>query len=189
VNKAAMSEKPAAVEMDEMDMDMDDDEAYVRPVSAQKPVASAPVLRGLPSRQPSTAPAQPSKPLTKVEQLRQKIKNDLYDSDAWNQLVLEYQNRPIAEARETYEEFLRVFPTAGRWWKYYAEQEISARNFDAAEKVFMRCLPSCPSVDLWKSYMKYVLDHKSKLPNSKDVRLLLKVYELLIYALRPSGLH
>jgi cleavage stimulation factor subunit 3 len=126
---------------------------------------------------------QASRPLTKVEQLQRKVAVDAYDTDAWSQLIMEYQNRPIGEAREVYETFLRIYPTAGRYWKYYAEQELAARNYDAAEKIFMRCLPGCPMVELWKCYLKYILDTKAKQPNAKD--LVIHAFE---YALANVGL-
>lgn len=76
--------------------------------------------------------------------------------------------KDISIARPIYEEFLKMFPTAARYWKFYIEHEIGAKNYHNAEKIIARCLVQCPNVDLWKTYLKYVMDVKGKLPNSKD---------------------
>jgi hypothetical protein len=60
---------------------------------------------------------------------------------------------PVEKARPTLEGFVAVFPTSARYWKYYIEQEISARNFEAAEKLFARCLLNVPDIDLWVTYL------------------------------------
>lgn len=91
---------------------------------------------------------------------------------------MEVQQGPADTARPVYEEFLKVFPTAGRYWKYYAEHEIQAGNFDQAEKVFMQSLPSCPNIDLWKTYIKYILDHKAKHSGQRDT--VLKAFDFAI---------
>ena len=36
--------------------------------------------------------------------------------------------RSVDEARETYERLVEIFPTCGRYWKLYIEQEVTAIN-------------------------------------------------------------
>jgi cleavage stimulation factor subunit 3 len=103
-----------------------------------------------------------------MERARERIKQDLWDTDAWTTLIMEAQMKDISVARPIYEEFLKMFPTAARYWKFYIEHEIGAKNYHNAEKIIARCLVQCPNVDLWKTYLKYVMDVKGKLPNSKD---------------------
>uniref|UniRef100_A0A6B2KZI8 Suppressor of forked domain-containing protein n=2 Tax=Arcella intermedia TaxID=1963864 RepID=A0A6B2KZI8_9EUKA len=103
---------------------------------------------------------------------------DKYETDAWATMISEAQGKPIAVARIIYEEFLDVFPTAGRYWKIYIEQELAANNFDQVEKLFTRCLKQCPNVDLWKCYIKYILDYKAKqFTSSQEV---INVFEFAI---------
>jgi cleavage stimulation factor subunit 3 len=116
--------------------------------------------------------------LDRKEALRQKIAADKYDTDAWTQLIMEVQSGPVDVARPIYEEFLQVFPTAGRYWKFYAEHEIQSGNYDNAERVFMQSLPACPNIDLWKSYIKYIVDFKSKLPGQRET--VLKAFDFAV---------
>ena len=37
-------------------------------------------------------------------------------------------DRSIDEARETYERLVEVFPTCGRYWKLYIEQEVTVED-------------------------------------------------------------
>lgn len=114
----------------------------------------------------------------KIELARERIVKDEFDTDAWMTLIAEVSQKPITTARPTYEEFLQLFPTAGRYWKIYIEHELRANNFDQVEKLFTRCLKQCPHVDLWRTYLKYVTDYKSKLPNSFEE--IIKAFELAI---------
>jgi len=58
-----------------------------------------------------------------------------YDLDAWNILLRELQTRRIEDVRPLFEKLVKIFPTTGRFWKIYIEQEMKARNFDKVEKV------------------------------------------------------
>jgi len=44
--------------------------------------------------------------------------------EAWSILIREAQNRPIIEVRPVFEKLVSVFPSAGRYWKIYIEQEV-----------------------------------------------------------------
>jgi cleavage stimulation factor subunit 3 len=69
---------------------------------------------------------------------------------------MEAQNKDISIVRDIYERFLKQFPTAGRFWKLYAEHEMAAKNYDNVAKIFSRCLLYVPNIDLWKSYLNFV---------------------------------
>lgn len=92
----------------------------------------------------------------RIDVAETKIRVDFYDTDSWVSIIAEAQTQPIERVRETYERFLQAFPTAGRYWKSYAEQEMTARNFDNVEKIFSRCLTRVPNIDLWRCYINYV---------------------------------
>lgn len=48
-----------------------------------------------------------------------------FDLDAWNILLREMQQRKIEEMRQLFEKLVKMFPTTGRFWKMYIEQEVS----------------------------------------------------------------
>jgi cleavage stimulation factor subunit 3 len=81
------------------------------------------------------------------------------------------------------QEFLKIYPTAGRYWKQYIEHELSSKNFDNVEKLFQRSLRQCLHIDLWKTYIRYILDFKAKNPNSREE--VLRAFE---FALAHVGL-
>jgi cleavage stimulation factor subunit 3 len=64
--------------------------------------------------------------------------------------------------REYYESFLKQFPTSGRYWKYYAENELSFGHVDQVQSIMQRCLLKCPNIELYKFYIQYMLDTKYK---------------------------
>ena len=43
-----------------------------------------------------------------------------------------------------------------RHWKKYAEVEITAGYTQQVNTIFSRCLLSCPSVDLWQTYLTFI---------------------------------
>ncbi|EIE19849.1 Suf-domain-containing protein, partial [Coccomyxa subellipsoidea C-169] len=62
----------------------------------------------------------------------------------------------LAEQKAVLEEFLEIFPTAALYWQRYAEAEIRAGNVSGAKSVFSRCLLTCLSVDLWRTYLRFI---------------------------------
>lgn len=104
----------------------------------------------------------------KIEQALKNVRADPYDLQSWYVLLKDAENRPIDDVREpVYEKLVTVFPI-GKFWKAYIEQEISNRNFERAETLFQRCLMKVMSIDLWKTYLKYVKDTKANLPDYKE---------------------
>ncbi|KAG0343607.1 mRNA 3'-end-processing protein rna14 [Podila humilis] len=89
--------------------------------------------------------------------LEQRIAEDIYDTDAWLQLLKDVQNEnDIAKVREVFERFLKVFPTSSRHWIDYAEFELKHHHFTEVEAIFQRCLRLVLSADLWKYYLNYI---------------------------------
>jgi len=112
-----------------------------------------------------------------------KIQYDPFDIESWLILLRDAQSRPIEEVREpVYERLVALFPI-GKYWKMYIEHEIRYRNYDLVEKLFQRCLRKVLSIDLWKTYLKYVKDTKNKLPDYKE-----KVAQSYDFALDNIGL-
>lgn len=60
----------------------------------------------------------------KLQRAQKTIEESLYDLEAWSLLIREAQNRPINEVRPVYEKLVNTFPSAGRYWKIYIEQEV-----------------------------------------------------------------
>ncbi|KYQ88973.1 cleavage stimulation factor subunit 3 [Tieghemostelium lacteum] len=113
--------------------------------------------------QPTTSQLinQPKKSI-QIEILENRISIDLYDTEAWTLLLGEIQSQPIDNCRAIYERFLGHFTTAGKYWKVYAEQEMQARNYDLVEKIFFRSLRNVRNVELWRTYITYIRQHKSQ---------------------------
>ncbi|KAG8277908.1 Cleavage stimulation factor subunit 3 [Homalodisca vitripennis] len=62
------------------------------------------------------------------------IRDNRWDLEAWGVLIREAQTRYINEVRPFFEELVANFPTCGRYWKIYIEQEMRGRNFEKVEK-------------------------------------------------------
>ncbi|CAG9794407.1 unnamed protein product [Diatraea saccharalis] len=82
-----------------------------------------------------------------------------------------------------YEKLITAFPTTGRFWKIYIEQEMKARNFEKVEKLFQRCLMKILNIELWRLYLNYVKETKCMLPTYKE-----KMAQAYDFALEKIGL-
>lgn len=60
----------------------------------------------------------------KLQRAQKTVDESPYDLEAWSILIREAQNRPITEVRPVFEKLVTVFPSAGRYWKIYIEQEV-----------------------------------------------------------------
>nr|CAG4649981.1 EOG090X026K [Sida crystallina] len=104
----------------------------------------------------------------KLARAEKAIEANPYDLEAWGQILREAQLRKIDDARVYFERLITEFPTSGRYWKMYIEQEMRARNYDRVEKLFQRCLIKVLNIELWKLYVNYVKETKSALPNYRE---------------------
>ncbi|RVE45605.1 hypothetical protein evm_009718 [Chilo suppressalis] len=111
------------------------------------------------------------------------VEANVYDVDSWSLLIREAQTRPINEVRSMYEKLITAFPTTGRFWKIYIEQEMKARNFEKVEKLFQRCLMKILNIELWRLYLNYVKETKCLLPTYKE-----KMAQAYDFALDKIGL-
>lgn len=117
----------------------------IQPVAIQNPSPSA-ANSPFGSTTEETAPAESPQGNTPVvtrsdNVLEQRIAEDMYDTDAWQQLLKDVQNEnDIAKVREVFERFLKVFPTS------------VSQTYDA-------CLKNV------KSHSRYADEQKNKIPN------------------------
>jgi len=58
-----------------------------------------------------------------------------YDMESWSLIIRDAQNRNIDTARPIFERLVTTFPTTGKFWKMYIEQEMRSYNFEKVEKV------------------------------------------------------
>ncbi|KAF2368245.1 Suppressor of forked [Trinorchestia longiramus] len=101
-----------------------------------------------------------------------------YDMEAWSLIIRDAQNRNIEETRYIFERLVSIFPTTGKFWKMYIEQEMRAYNFEMVEKLFQRCLTKVLNIELWRLYITYVKETKSSLPTYREK--LSQAYEFAI---------
>merc|ERR1712179_521271 len=59
-----------------------------------------------------------------------------YDMESWSLIIRDAQNRNIDTARPIFERLVGTFPTTGKFWKMYIEQEMRSYNFEKVEKVY-----------------------------------------------------
>ncbi|KYN44814.1 Protein suppressor of forked [Trachymyrmex septentrionalis] len=104
----------------------------------------------------------------KLQRAQKTVDESPYDLEAWSILIREAQIRPIIEVRPVFEKLVTVFPSAGRYWKIYIEQEMKMRNFEKVEKLFQRCLMKILNIELWKLYLSYVKETKASLTTYKE---------------------
>ncbi|XP_075220656.1 cleavage stimulation factor subunit su(f) isoform X2 [Lycorma delicatula] len=104
----------------------------------------------------------------KLQRAQEAINENQWDLEAWGVLIREAQTRWIQDVRPFFEQLVTGFPTTGRYWKLYIEQEMKGRNFEKVEKLFQRCLMKVLNIELWKLYLAYVKETKATLPTYKE---------------------
>ncbi|KAG4305368.1 hypothetical protein PORY_000924 [Pneumocystis oryctolagi] len=118
----------------------------------------------------------------RVGQLEDQIALDERDASPWLKLIKEYQNRnKIEQARDTYERYLKIFPTAAQQWIDYADMELTNNEFIRVETIFSRCLRSVLSIDLWKFYLDYIRRVNNVSTGGAQARLVIsQAYEFVL---------
>lgn len=53
------------------------------------------------------------------------VKDNPWDLESWGILIREAQIRSVGEMRPFFESLIASFPTCGRYWKIYIEQEVT----------------------------------------------------------------
>ena len=98
--------------------------------------------------------------MTIYESARKKLIENKFSIESWNILIKDAlvrnhkqnlnlatkninqtftkQDKPIDKAREFFEELVGNFPTCGRFWKIYIEEELKAKNYRNVEKVHFK---------------------------------------------------
>eukprot|EP00116_Pleurobrachia_bachei_P015971 sb/3476233/ len=101
----------------------------------------------------------------KLQKAEAKLKIHPFDMESWIILIKDAQEKHIDHSRKVYERLMSTYPTCGRFWKLYIEEELKCHNFEQVEQLFQRCLLKVLNLDLWKFYLTYVKETKKGLPN------------------------
>mmetsp|Transcript_30945 Transcript_30945/g.68528 ORF Transcript_30945/g.68528 Transcript_30945/m.68528 type:complete len:867 (+) Transcript_30945:78-2678(+) len=95
--------------------------------------------------------------LNRVRQLRSQSATAQYDLPAWEEVIADLNALQASDAtRQAFEEVLATFPTAVVQWIRYVEVELSAQNTAAVKQIFGRCLLTCPNIELYTHYLRFV---------------------------------
>ncbi|KAI9031293.1 hypothetical protein DFJ74DRAFT_655243 [Hyaloraphidium curvatum] len=148
---------------------------------------------------PSADPAVPPRPTEtkknsavpptrqdRFQKLELRIANDPWDTDAWLGLLGEAMRRGEQSIiQDSFERFLKQFPTSARHWIAYADFEIARGDVQRIESIFARCLRSVLDVDLWNCYLSYV---RKRYNNDKDATHRSTVQKAFEFVLQNVGL-
>ena len=93
----------------------------------------------------------------KSQSAYERIQEDAYVTESWMTLLSDIQKVPISRVRWIYEHFFELFPTAGKYWKLYAEQELAAGNLEKVQDILNRALMTqhVLDIELWKFYLNF----------------------------------
>jgi tetratricopeptide (TPR) repeat protein len=97
--------------------------------------------------------------LDSILNLESIVKKNIYDMKSWK-LLLSYAlnaelERDILISRRIFEFFLQIFPSAGKIWYCYIYMENKNKT-DKVESLFLRALPQCIYLPLWKYYFDFL---------------------------------
>ncbi|OAT07053.1 mRNA 3'-end-processing protein rna14 [Blastomyces gilchristii SLH14081] len=120
--------------------------------------ASQPANRSISSTPTAAAAPRGRLPHDRVGILEDRIQADPRgDTDAWLELINEHRSRnKLDSAREVYERFFKIFPSAAEQWVAYANMESENNELYRLEQIFNKSLLSIPNVQLWSVYLDYV---------------------------------
>ncbi|SLM36528.1 cfia complex component [Lasallia pustulata] len=112
---------------------------------------------------PISAAPRARLPHDRIGILEDRIRDDPRgDMDAWLSLINEHKRRSkLDDARQVYERFFTVFPSAAEQWIAYAKMENDAQNRLLMEHIFNKTLLHIPNVHLWALYLGHVLRHNN----------------------------
>ncbi|WFC95429.1 mRNA 3'-end-processing protein rna14 [Malassezia brasiliensis] len=138
---------------------------------------------------PSAAPAVPQ---TERERLQDAVRREPRVADHWMALLEDVKDDGIEAVRDVYDRFFTYFPNAASHWIAYAEMELAHSNFGRVDAIFVRCLRTTLSVDLWQFYLQYTrrvnplppFTGEDNSPREQTRRVLEEAYE---FALKHIG--
>ncbi|KAL1303293.1 hypothetical protein AAFC00_006699 [Neodothiora populina] len=101
---------------------------------------------------------KPRLPQDQIGKLEDRIAEDPKgDINAWLELIALYrQKNKLEDARQVYERFFEVFPTAGEQWVAFANMELEIDDFFHLEQIFSKALLKNHNVQLWCIYLDYI---------------------------------
>ena len=109
--------------------------------------------------------------------MEERVAADPLDADAWVALLAEASEQGPSDFRPLFERCVSHFPSAACVWYQWLEAELRARQIEHMEGIFERCLLTCPHVELWRLYLRYLRTEKRVA--SKELQ---SSYELLLEA-------
>lgn len=112
--------------------------------------------------------------------------SDRYNTELQESLLEEGLNTPGKE-RQAFETFLEIFPTAGAVWNRYALFERKSGQAGPVEDIFKRSLVQSVNVELWLTYLKYVME-ATEISKSGPMERKKTVKDAFEYALGHIGL-
>lgn len=116
--------------------------------------------------------------MTIFDKAREKLKHNKHSIESWNILIKNAEDKRIEEARDFFEDLVEHFPTCGRFWKIYIEQELKSKNYNLAEALFERSLKNILHIDLWKCYLIYLKESRI---NHRDFnKIMTNAYDLAL---------
>ena len=114
-------------------------------------VGAPPAESASASAGPSVVPAASPRDAVEAELTR-----DPRVGATWHALLdLVKQSGDLDAIRSVYERFFDYFPNSAADWIAYAELELAHSNFAQVDAIFLRCLRTTLSVDLWRFYLAY----------------------------------
>lgn len=117
---------------------------------------------------------------------REKISNDKYDFESWKIILDNMDNKDLSECQDTYEECVKIFPTSSYCWINYYKKAERSKNYELMGNILQRCNEICYNIEIWKYYLKYVIEHVCKDENNDSKNM--KIIEAYEYALNFIGM-
>ncbi|EJU00881.1 Suf-domain-containing protein [Dacryopinax primogenitus] len=121
------------------------------------PASITVAIRAASGRQ-SVTPGVEDGPMDRIEQLRQRVKDDPFDAEAHLALVSAAEAAgDVDQIKQAYEGLLGPYAGAATHQISYLSHFLNnAADFPYAESLFARFLRASPSVELWKFYLTYI---------------------------------
>lgn len=93
---------------------------------------------------------------------RAKLESEPFNLDSWEVIARDAQLRRIDEGRNIFEEIVDVFPTSGKFWKMFIEQEVG-RAAPSLPPSPSLCMSILLYLSLLVSFQSFLLFFRSSL--------------------------